>query len=64
MTHEAVRIDHIGVMLEVYPNSRQNNAIFVKKILVNKAGDNLWNERTEIRFKDWNKKNIRKNIVR
>ena len=25
MAHEAVRTDHIGVMLEVYPNSRQNN---------------------------------------
>ena len=30
MTHEAVRIDHIGVMLEVYPSSRQTNAIFEK----------------------------------
>ena len=55
MTHEAVRTDHIGVMLEVYPNSRQNNAI-IEKYIVNKADYTLWNACTEVIFKLWNEK--------
>ena len=53
MSHEAVRSDHIGVLLEVYPKIRQNNAIF-ETIIVNKADYSLWKECTEERFKQWN----------
>ena len=58
MSHEAVRSDHIGVMLEVYPKTRQDNAIF-EKFIVRKADYSLWRECTEERFKQWNNSGIK-----
>ena len=36
---------------------------YLKKILVNKADYNLWKECTEVRFKEWNEKNIQYSSV-
>ena len=58
MTHESVRSDHIGVLLEVYPQTMQNNAIF-EKFIVSKADYSLWRECTEERFKEWNNSGVR-----
>ena len=56
ISHEAVRPDHIWVLLEVYPQIRQNNAIF-ETFIVNKA-DYSWKECTEERLKQWNDSDI------
>ena len=47
MSHEVIRSDHIGVLLEEY---RHANAIF-EKFIINKAKFNIWSECTEKRFK-------------
>ena len=49
LSHKAVRSDHIGVLLEVYPQTRQDNSIF-EKYIVGKADYSRWQECTEERF--------------
>ena len=58
MSHEAVRSDHIGVLLEVYPQTRQDNSIF-EKYIVSKADYSRWQECTEERFSQWNKSGVK-----
>ena len=53
MSHEVIRSDHIGVLLDVYQESKQSNAIF-EKYIIGKAKYDVWRECTEEKFKEWN----------
>ena len=53
MSQEVIRSDHIGVLLDVYQESKQNNTI-LEKYIIGKAKYDVWSECTEERFKEWN----------
>ena len=54
MSHEVIRSDHIGVLLDVYQENKQNNAI-LEKYIISKAKYDVWMECTEDMFKQWNR---------
>ena len=62
MSHEVIRSDHIGVLLQVYEEYRYTNAI-LEKFIIGKAKYNIWSECTEKRFKVWNESDFKYNSV-
>ena len=53
MTGEAIRSDHIGVLLEVY-QSRKESSATREKFIISKAKWDVWRDCTEEKFKEWN----------
>ena len=50
MSHELIRSDHTGVLLDVYQENKQNNAI-LEKYIISKANYYVWMEFSEDKLK-------------
>ena len=53
MTCEAIRSDHIGVLLDVYQTKKKSN-ITTEKYIISKTKWDVWRECTEEKFNAWN----------
>ncbi|MEW8548387.1 MAG: reverse transcriptase domain-containing protein [Candidatus Thiodiazotropha sp.] len=53
MSCEAIRSDHIGILLEVYQGRQKDSAVF-EKFMIRKAKWEVWRECSEEKFKAWN----------